>query len=491
MLSPQSSAHKSDSDDVNPFRISQHNLLQMMNKDKSQKKQEHQRKLTLPVHEKVTLTGRSRARQRLMEELKESNTTVPHTQHKLQDKSAQRIFMIKDPNIDKRSMNEYITKKRELFLMEYSLAVKRGEIQYLEQMAVEEERKLTSAEKFLEDNTILFEDFLKENDNNSMEAIKMAEQETKMKLDKIAEIKKITSKIVSIKSDISKYEDILREYRKYEEFLLMLSQPERSKSGYLNDMKAKTDGKQIEKTSATSDSRSGENQVVREPKKSVHQSDKIPAPETDSSDNEKDPELFFTDPEELLNVMAELEEQTLSLIQNNRDAEESLEEFRQTAELTKKKIESESQQLKEQIDVMTDTIQRETQRTAQLEEKCKLFGFGKNKPEEQDNSFKSLSDKVEEVYRCCVGETAANLSTLQMLTSIESKLVELLDNADMIPRDRMTVAERAKEKERRIRLREEKIRLQMIHQEERQKKAMERSKTEKKPARKNILTKKS
>ncbi|XP_055037020.2 cilia- and flagella-associated protein 100 isoform X2 [Misgurnus anguillicaudatus] len=454
------------SDDANPFRISQHNLLQMMNKDKSRKEQEHQRKLALPVHEKVTLTGRSRARQRLMEEIKESSTTFPHIKHKLQDKSAQRIFMVKDPYIDKRSMNEYITKKRELFLMEYSLAVKRGEIQNLEQMAVEEERKLTSAEKFLEDNTILFEDFLKENDKNSMEAIKMAEQETKMKLDKIAEIKKITSKIVSIKSDISKYEDILREYRKYEEFLLMLSQPERSKSGYLNDMKAKTDGKQMEKT--TSDSRSGENQVVHEPKKSSHQSDKIPAPET--SDNDKEPELFFTDPEELLNVMAELEEQTLSLIQNNRDAEESLEEFRQTAELTKKKIESESQQLKEQIDVVTDTIQRETQRTAQLEERCKLFGFGKNKPEDQDNTFKSLSDKVEEVYRCCVGETAGNLSTLQMLTSIESKLVELLDNADMIPRDRMTVAERAKEKERRIRLREEKIRLQMIHQEERRRK---------------------
>lgn len=45
--------------------------------------------------------------------------------------------------------------------------------------------------------------------------------------------------------------------------------------------------------------------------------------------------------------------------------------------------ESESKQLKEQIDVMMDTIQREEVRTAQLEQRCKLFGFGKNKPEDQ------------------------------------------------------------------------------------------------------------
>lgn len=39
-------------------------------------------------------------------------------------------------------------------------------------MAAEEEGKLTRAEKFLEDDAILFEEFLKENDKNSVEAIK-------------------------------------------------------------------------------------------------------------------------------------------------------------------------------------------------------------------------------------------------------------------------------------------------------------------------------
>uniref|UniRef100_A0A673NQH5 Cilia and flagella associated protein 100 n=1 Tax=Sinocyclocheilus rhinocerous TaxID=307959 RepID=A0A673NQH5_9TELE len=387
-----------------------------------------------------------------------------------------------DPNIDKGGMNEYITKKCEIFLLEVRL--KKGEIQLLEQMAAEEEAKLTRAEKFLENDAILFEEFLKENDKNSVEAIKIAEQETKVKLEKVAEIKKITSKMVAISSDISKYEDILKEYKKYKEFLLMLSPPEwqekqRSKSRHStvstyterDEKQAEQIKKNKERKTAEGSKRIGERRVARgflssqEARASSRQSVKS-APGTDSSDCEEDPEMFFKEPQDLLNLMTELEEQNLSLIQNTRETEVALEEFR---------MESESKQLKEQTDIMTDIIQREKERAAELEMKAKLFSFEQYKPEDQDKALDALSCKVEEVYHCCVGETEANLTTLQMPTVIEKKLGELLENADMIPKDQMSIAERAKEKERRMRLRDEKIYLQMKQQEERQKKALERS----------------
>ncbi|XP_052455301.1 cilia- and flagella-associated protein 100 isoform X1 [Carassius gibelio] len=501
MSLPESSAHKS-SDDVNPFTVSEHSdLFQMRNKERSQKKLEHQSKLALPVHEKITFACRTRAGQtRLRKELKEEGSKpVTHTHRQLQITPAWRASM-KDPNIDVGGMNEYITKKRELFLLEYSLQVKKGEIQLLEQMAAEEEAKLTRAEKFLENDATLFEEFLKENDKNSVEAIKIAEQETKVKLEKVAEIKKITSKMVAIKSDISKYEDILKEYKKYKEFLLMLSPPEwREKRGSKSrnstaSTNAERDENQTEKIKKNKErktaegSKRGERRGARgflssqearassqQSVKSSHQSGKISAPGTDSSDYEEDPEMFFKEPQDLLNLMTELEEQNLSLIQNTRETEEALEEFRQNAELTRKNMETESKQLKAQIDIITDTIQKEKERAAELEMKAKLFSFEQYKPEDQDKTLDSLSRKVEEVYHCCVGETEANLTTLQMLTAIEEKLGQLLENADMIPKDQMSIAERAKEKERRMRLRDEKIFLQMKQQEERQKKALERS----------------
>ena len=48
-----------------------------------------------------------------------------------------------------------------------------------------EEKKLETAEQFLEEDAQMFDEFLKENDKNSVEAIKMAEQETKAKLEKV------------------------------------------------------------------------------------------------------------------------------------------------------------------------------------------------------------------------------------------------------------------------------------------------------------------
>lgn len=49
--------------------------------------------------------------------------------------------------------------------------------------------------------------------------IPRAEAETKAKLDKVVEIKKITTQMMGIRSEISKYEELLKEYQLYKKFL--------------------------------------------------------------------------------------------------------------------------------------------------------------------------------------------------------------------------------------------------------------------------------
>ena len=56
----------------------------------------------------------------------------------------------------------------------------------LEEIALAEERKLELAEQYLEEDAAMFDEFLKENDKNSVEAIKIAEAETKAKLEKVS-----------------------------------------------------------------------------------------------------------------------------------------------------------------------------------------------------------------------------------------------------------------------------------------------------------------
>ena len=51
--------------------------------------------------------------------------------------------------------------------------MKRDEMRQLEEIAIAEERKLELAETYLEEDAAMFDEFLKENDKNSVEAIKM------------------------------------------------------------------------------------------------------------------------------------------------------------------------------------------------------------------------------------------------------------------------------------------------------------------------------
>ena len=53
------------------------------------------------------------------------------------------------------------------------MGVKRDEIRKLEEIAAAEEKRIELAEKYLEEDAALFDEFLKENGNKSTQAVKM------------------------------------------------------------------------------------------------------------------------------------------------------------------------------------------------------------------------------------------------------------------------------------------------------------------------------
>ena len=195
-------------------------------------------------------------------------------------------------------------------------------------------------------------------------------------------------------------------------------------------------------------------------------------------DEEEDLELYFTDPQQLLDIFLELEEQNLSLIQNSQDTEEALEEMKQTINKTRNKMEKETELLKRQISALNEEIKREVEKEADLRIKASYFNYGEFKAEEQEKMLKEVNGKVEEVYVNCIGSNEANISTLQMLTNIENRLEELFQKIEQMPADKVEEAEKAKEKERRMKQREERITEQKKNQEDRIRKALERARAE-------------
>lgn len=60
-----------------------------------------------------------------------------------------------------------------VLLLQYSVSVKQNTISRMERLAAREERRAKLAETKLDEDAIAFDEFLKENDRNSVEALKM------------------------------------------------------------------------------------------------------------------------------------------------------------------------------------------------------------------------------------------------------------------------------------------------------------------------------
>lgn len=110
---------------------------------------------------------------------------------------------------DKEKLSELINKKREMFLVQMALDTKRLEIRKLEERAQAREEALKKSEAMLEDDVNRFDKFLKQNDTDAVEAMRKAEVQTKLKADKVHEIKKLNAAISAIRSEMSKYEEQL------------------------------------------------------------------------------------------------------------------------------------------------------------------------------------------------------------------------------------------------------------------------------------------
>ncbi|KAI9104488.1 hypothetical protein DFS34DRAFT_196624 [Phlyctochytrium arcticum] len=498
----------------NPFHMPSDVEVFALREDERRQKQEAKEKMRrLQIHEKSVVK-----RKNFKELLAEEPDDIAFYEQ-LRKRDSDKILTNRQARVDrhfgKENLQDFIAKKREMFLVQYALGVKREEMHKLEEIAQAEEQKLLDDEKALEEDAAKFDAFLKENDKNSVEAIKRAEQETKAKLEKIQEIKKLNVQIMSIRSDMSKNEDQLKDLQRYREFLDKLTPRE----WFEVAMKSKTKDVASELKRGSSDGgssvasaklgnrtrRSGKRGMAARSTKSGGIGAGARAPmlggpgggrtatqatmdeEDDENDvahddddeddygNDDEPLLFFKTPQQLLDIFAELEENNLALIQNCQETEETLEELKQKIVDTETRMEHETQSLKQQIDFLNAAIAREEDKARMLEERAKMFSTGNLGGESQEKLLEELNHKVKEVYRRCIGDSEASLSTLTMLTSIENRLEQLFETIEMMPPDKVEQAEKLKDKERRQRLREEKMEAQRLLQEERVQRALERA----------------
>ncbi|TFK04788.1 peptidyl-prolyl cis-trans isomerase FKBP3 [Platysternon megacephalum] len=444
---------------------------------------------------------------------------------------------------DKQSLTDYMKEQKELFLLQYTVKVKKQTIKKLEKLAMQAEKEASSAESKLEDDTIAFEEFLKENDRSSANALKIAAQETKSKMEMAADVKSAINELFAIKSEIANAEFLLMESLYYEDFLMKLSPKEWQEEQRTKKLKARIDKQREreitqremitcaftphqEKESARKEKISSS--IPRQPRRGsiFLKQNRIYAASTDRrissfeksaghnrkastlknerrssrklteadlgeevktlsewesesdcaihEDSLKDldtdmvPEIYFTDPKQLLQIFTELEEQNLALIQNNQDLDETMDELEQMAKIIKAKLDEKVSVVVGHKEILKAACISEEEKGTDLALRAKMFSFGEFNPEIQDKMLHSLTKKVAEVYRVSVGEVdTSSINSIQMLRRIENRIEELCELLESVPKENIEAIEKSKMKERRQRLREEKKKQEMKLQEER------------------------
>ncbi len=483
----------------------------MREEEKKAKELERTKNRGLAVWEKAKTDLQSRSGR--LQELIGKTKTTKMSDIKEQQESA---MLVAPRRPEKENMTEFIAKKREMFLVQMSLDTKREEIRKLEEKAQMKEEALQRSEQMLEEDAMRFDAFLKENDKKAHDAIKRAEEESKRKQEKTQEIKRLTQQIQALSSEMSKHRESLEDCMRYKQFLDMLTPPEwfvkhTAQQAALKEQKRKdqyevkkkawektrkniidTYKKELEarRQERKKDRKKAEGDEERE--KTEAELDIPPMPRLQDEVVEdwvdQEPPMYFTEVKQLMDIFASLEEQNLFLIQNSQETERTLEELRHAFKETKVSMDERTGSLEDQINDLQGYISSEEQRAkALMHKKTESLGStqahtsvtsGAESEQSQNEKEKMLYElnlKVRHVCEQCELDVSSKPSTLFMLSQLESKLEVLLADIEKMPVDYVIKVEKEKEKRRRERKREEQQQLQIRQQEERNRRAIERS----------------
>ena len=370
---------------------------------------------------------------------------------------------------ERENMITYIQKKREMGLARMSLATKRTEIKKLEEDADRAEKRLRQQQEQLQNTHSKFNDFLRQSNMEQDAAVRRADIETKAKQEKMQEVKKLNGQILLIEIEKKKNDEQMEQCAEFKAFLDRLTPPQWFKDTLANlliederaAIAADLERRLLEQVNDGAEGAEGgaeegggedgnggaaghgvdrEEQLLEELKERVAEaSEQITAFVEGLSDDEVrhrldiiDAEtqrvpMYFTNPQQILDIFQDTEENNLFLIQNCQDLDEQLEGVSQKYQAAQAQMQRTQQRGKTQMESIVEKIAAEQARKKLLTdrlERTQQVGAGMT----QDQLKVEIEDTVQRILR----ETAipgigdvGNLDTLGMLTAIEGRLEEL------------------------------------------------------------------
>lgn len=199
----------------NPFKVPPDEEILNIREIKAKEKEDRQQNRGLKIWEKGIKYNRAGALRKI-EEIDISSTP---SEDKVTVAEAAHAALVADRVRARENIQKTIEKKREMFLLQMMIDIKKEEIKKLEQFALLREYGLKNSEDMLIEDTTRFNEYWDECKRQSHDAMKEAKKLNKIKIDITHDINHLNEEIQQLQTQIQKHEESLEEYTKYKEFL--------------------------------------------------------------------------------------------------------------------------------------------------------------------------------------------------------------------------------------------------------------------------------
>lgn len=409
---------------------------------------------------------------------------------------------------DPESVAGFIAKKREMLLLSLTVDRKRAEVSKLRAAVEARDAALAAAERALDDDAARFDASLKASDAAAHEAAQRADAAARVKADKLHELKRLRHAAAASAGDSAKLRELVGDYRRFAAFLEGLTPPE-----WVAERAAERAAAVEARRRAAFDDRLAAWMAVRDAAEAAIRGkveaqraaclkagrrpspvdvaaavaaavppaptlDAEPAPPPDPDDGgddggQRQPPMYFTDPEQLLGLLAGVEDGSLALIQHCQDTEAAVEEARAAlADATAQSaaVEAALRALgpKSQAEDAGTTAGNVTSLAADVSDSNGRDGSTSSGGDEAALLTQLRARVAAMCERCGVTASPASSDCVDLLAALEGRLEALLAETDRLDPAYVAAAEKGRERARRDRLREARLRAQAESQGQRQ-----------------------
>jgi seryl-tRNA synthetase len=339
------------------------------------------------------------------------------------------------PIREKLDIRKYVEEVRETFRTRLKVGYQTDEAMKIDKKFRQEQKRFNKIQAMLKLYSDSFEEFLEEDYESSEKLLRDAQEQAEKSGHMRQELRELEKQVETAKCQLHVLLEEWRNCKMFQKFLYMVSPMFWRKE---HDFIHRTQSGSV--LLASEISTHFEQYRLSSTESPLSLDALLDLCLTDVNKGEE-PLLYFTEPDELMQVFKELELQNLNALLHSETLSDPTHSVQRSLEQARKNFETESASLMDKIENLKAAITWEEERAQSLRDKAKELLYGLFKDVIVSESVLNLHVFVEDAYEKCVGPSDGMLGLKDMMREIELKMQSLLLTLDCLPLSTVKMAQ--------------------------------------------------